>query len=65
MRPGDRIELVSMPNDPCPVPVGTQGKVTEAVHMHDFTQYHVAWDNGRTLSLIVPPDLAIVIEEAK
>lgn len=50
---GDRIELLEMPDDPDPVPVGTQGTVmfifgTETLN----PQYDVRWDNGRTLMLI-------------
>lgn len=54
---GHRIELLAMPDDPCPIDVGTQGTVT---HVQDIgqgvVQVMVDWDNGRTLSLIMPPD---------
>lgn len=49
---GDRIELVSMDNDPNPIEPGTRGTVLG----HNSFQIHVKWDNGRTLSLAVPED---------
>ena len=66
---GDRIRLISMKNDPDPVPEGTTGTVdyvTEAVPMGQgryYAQVGVSWDNGRTLSLCVPPDIAITINQ--
>ena len=48
--PGTRVRLVSMPDDPDPVPEGTCG----AVHRQDGAgQLLMQWDNGRSLSL--PP----------
>jgi len=60
---GDRIELISMPDDPSPLPSGSRGTITgkNPVNMgpgQSFTQYGVKWDNGRTLMLCVPPDVA-------
>ena len=57
---GDRIRLVSMLDDPDPIRPGTTGTVTH-VSCHDWgrqswQQISVAWDNGRTLMLVVPPD---------
>lgn len=62
---GQRIELIRMGEDPCPVEPGTKGTVTRAVWLSGggFWQVGVKWDNGRTLSLIVPPDQAKVISE--
>ena len=62
---GKRIKLVTMPDDPSPIEAGTTGTIT-AIHTQDWgqgrwTQYHVKWDNGRTLSLCVPPDQFEVI----
>jgi len=59
---GDTIELVEMPDDPCAIPVGTKGTVSfvnevKCVKPH-FTQIGVNWANGRTLSLVMPPDKA-------
>lgn len=45
---GCRIELVSMPNEPDPVPSGMTGTVTWV----DRMGISVDWDNGRTLSVI-------------
>lgn len=63
---GDRIRLVSMPDDPNPIPSGTEGTVTHVnpVPSMKFTQIGVKWDNGRTLMLAVPPDVFTVIGKA-
>lgn len=59
--PGDRVRLVRMDDDPDPVPVGTEGTVTDVdvVDLGDgcYAQVSVDWDNGRTLSVATPPDL--------
>jgi len=63
MKVGDTIELIAMPDDPCAIPVGTKGKVVSIQEVRmtpPFTQVGVDWDNGRTLSLVVPPDIARV-----
>lgn len=49
---GTRIKLVSMPNDPPPIPFGTEGTVGGPIIGHGTGQVWVAWDNGRTLNLI-------------
>ena len=62
LKKGDRIRLVSMPQDPDPIPVGTKGVVT-AIHIHKgWTQLEVAWEIGRSLMLVVPPDQFEVVE---
>lgn len=65
MNVGDRVKLIHMPNDPDPIPAGTTGTITSVnpVRMgpRSFTQYHVNWDNGRSLSCVVPPDQLQVI----
>lgn len=57
---GDRIALVHM-DDPHPVPIGTRGTVQSVQQIGEgrgsWTQIDVAWDNGRTLMLSVPPDM--------
>lgn len=63
---GDRIRLIDMPNDPDPIPAGTEGTV-EAVtdlHFRDKPEYQliVKWDNGRRLSCICPPDLVELVQ---
>ena len=54
----DRVKLVSMGNDPDPIPVGTEGVVTHVQYLPSFneTQVGVKWDNGRSLSVILPQD---------
>ena len=65
---GDRIMLIGMPNDPDPVPHGTQGTVESVLCMtwpeQEWAQVTVKWDNGRRLSLCVPPDIAVLDEPA-
>lgn len=67
---GDRIRMVSTGNDPhsgrpdpCPVEPGTLGTVTRyrfprlGTDLYEGTVIHgVQWDNGRTLSIILPVD---------
>ena len=64
-RVGDRIRLVSMRDDPDPIPVGQAGTVA-GVYRHDdesdmWFQIDVDWDNGRALMLVSPPDRFEVI----
>lgn len=47
----DRVELLSMPNDPDSIPVGTKGTVQEKCNFNGIV-YKMKWDDGRTLSLI-------------
>mgnify|MGYP006271067963 CR=1 FL=1 len=64
VKKGDRIRLVHMPNDPDPIPPGTEGTVTDVLplHFHEKeTQILVRWDNGRSLSCICPPDSVEII----
>lgn len=59
MRPreGDRVRLLEMTDDPCPLDPGDEGTVLWVTEL-DPTSYQVAvhWDSGRTLNLCVPPD---------
>lgn len=60
---GDRIELVSMTDDPNPIPPGTQRTVVDSWPVdlgpgNRFTQVSVKWDNGSNLLLTMPPDRA-------
>ena len=60
---GDRIRLVSMTNDPDPIEPGAEGTVElPPGRFQDAWQVVVKWDNGRSLSLVVPPDVAEKIE---
>ncbi len=52
----DRVELLAMPNDPDPIPVGTKGIVANAVNVQGQMIYDVKWDNGRTLNLLEGED---------
>lgn len=63
---GDRIELVRMGDDPCPIPSGERGTVRHVNEVRlfgGFTQVSVAWDSGRGLMLTIPPDRARVIAD--
>jgi hypothetical protein len=57
---GDRVRLVHMSDDPDPIKAGSVGTVTFVTDLHfrdmPQTQYGIAWDNGRSLSCICPPD---------
>ena len=54
---GTRIQLVSMGDDPDPVPSGSRGTVTGG----NGEQMFVDWDNGRSLILLVGHDVWRVI----
>jgi len=56
LKTGDRIRLISMPEDPDPVPVGTLGVVLRVIDYREWQQVEVAWDNGRKLMLSLPED---------
>jgi len=66
---GDRVRMVFMPNDPDPIPAGTEGTVIDVQHIdwgHDkFSQVVMEWDNGRTLSCVCPPDFLEIISPAQ
>lgn len=49
---GDRLELVSMGEDPRPLEPGTVGVVVHICDIEGFEQIGVAWENGRTLALL-------------
>lgn len=60
----DRIRLLSMDNDPDPIPVGSTGTV-ESVTNGSLGQVRVKWDDShRTLNLIPGIDRFEVIERA-
>jgi len=54
---GKEIRLIEMPNDPCPIPAGTTGRISSVVDTNDG-HYSIAvdWDIDRSLTLVVPPD---------
>jgi hypothetical protein len=53
---GDKIRLMDMPCDPCPIPPGSIGVVTNIVNWgENEIQEQVAWRIKRNLNLICPP----------
>jgi hypothetical protein len=62
IRKGARIRLLSMPEDPDPIPVGSTGTI-ESVTEGPLGQVQVRWDDShRTLSLIPGVDRFEIIE---
>lgn len=59
---GKRIKLTSMPNDPNPMPIGSEG-VIEMIgsEFQGSTQIFVKWDNGRNLILLSDVDSFTVL----
>lgn len=54
---GQRIQMLHMKDDPDPILPGTVGTITSVcLFNEDETILGVNWDNGRTLSVIVPID---------
>ncbi|XZE55938.1 DUF4314 domain-containing protein [Planctomycetaceae bacterium SH139] len=62
LKAGDRVRLVSMADDPDPIPAGATGTVARVYPHSDWTQIDVAWDNGRSLMLSIPPDVVQVLD---
>lgn len=60
---GDRIELVSMPDDPDPIKPGSTGVVTSVDTRMDVVG--VKWDNGRTLNLVLGVDSFNILNEGQ
>lgn len=58
LKPGERIRLVKMGDDPDPITPGTCGTVDSVVrHGSDWIINMKSWDNGRTLNPVCPPDV--------
>jgi hypothetical protein len=62
-RPGDRIRLLSMSDDPDPIPAGATGTVL-SVTTGPYGLVEVDWDCGRSLALIPWVDRFEVIGRA-
>ena len=58
---GTRIRLLKMPDDPCPVPVGTERTVTG---VDSEASLLVEWDNGQSLNVIHLIDRVEIITPA-
>lgn len=69
MEVGDRIQLIIMPDDPDPIPPGTQGTIVEIVSLHmgipRQVQVEVDWDIKRSLALVIPPDRIKVLVQGE
>lgn len=64
LKPGDRVRMTGrMPDDPDPIPVGTEGTVRELTGTARFPQIDVDWDNGRSLFLL-PTDPYRIVRRA-
>jgi hypothetical protein len=64
---GDRVRLVRMGDDPNPVEPGTEGVVVRTADLRfpgesPQMQVSVSWDNGRSLSCLVPPDVLVRVD---
>ena len=56
LKVGDRIRLISMTDDPVPIPAGALGTIVGIYPQRGWTQVDVNWDSGRSLMLTIPPD---------
>ena len=65
IRKGNRIKLIHMPNDPDPIPAGSEGLVVEVTD-GAYPQIIVEWRNlKRSLALIPGVDRFEIIESPK
>ncbi|TWU39345.1 DUF4314 domain-containing protein [Novipirellula artificiosorum] len=61
LKVGDRVRLLSMADDPDPIPAGSTGTVVGVYPHGDWTQVDVDWDCGRSLMLSMPPDQVEIV----
>lgn len=64
IKPGDKIRLIEMPDDPDPIPAGSEGVVIEVTE-GALAQIIVKWDSGRSLSLVPGVDVFEIIERSE
>ena len=65
VKPGDHIRMIEMPNDPDPIPPGSEGVVVEVTD-GPLAQITVEWIGiNRTLALIPDVDRFEIIKSAK
>lgn len=57
---GTRIRLISMADDPNPVPPGTIGEV---MFVDDVGSVHVKWRNGSSLAVIPDVDSVVILSD--
>jgi hypothetical protein len=62
VKPGDRIRLVEMPDDPDPLAPGSLGTVAGIHRLAGWCQIDVDWDNGRAQMLACPPDRFEIVD---
>ena len=65
LKPGDRIRLISMTDDPDPILADTTGTVAGVDRQNGWTQVDFDWDVKRSLMLTLPPDVVERIEPVK
>jgi len=62
---GERIRLDYMEGIP-PIPIGTEGRVVLVLKgrvPEKWMEVEVAWDDGRQINLICPPDRFTILEK--